>query len=370
MKRGIAFIMCLFTLVGLAACGEPSSDPSASAPSVTGTDTAISDTDTSDTETVTTSSAATSEGNTTDAVPNMVLACDQYNKRVVLYDFDRLSQGDSLDDGEIWSLDEAGYAADMKYREDTVFGNVVLVAGTYVSGIYAYPEKTAYFTTTEPGNNPHAVELLPSGNLVIANSSGNSLRLFYASAVLDGTDPKEVPHYKDYELKGAHGLVWDPENEVLWALGDNELAAYALRGEGTEEALSKISGMGARLPSTHPGGHDLSADFTNPNFLLLSTNKGALRFNKEKNTFLSTFSQSSRIPTGYLKAVSNNPNGSLFYVQTTKGEGTPWADMNIAGWCSDQITALIAKGSKFIQVTYKSEVSAFYKSRAFYGKYQ
>lgn len=365
MKRGIALLMCLIMMAGLAACGDTAPDPA--------TQTASSDTVTTVPDTDTDTEASTSSKTEEEVeIPSShkVLACDQYNRRVVLYDLDLLSKGDSLDDGEIWSLDEAGYAADMKYREGSVFGDVVIVAGTYVTGIYAYPEKTAHFTTTTPGSNPHAVELLPSGNLVVANSDGNSLRLFYSSAVLDGVASADVPRYKEYELKGAHGLVWDPKNEVLWALGDEELAAYALSGEGTEESLSKISGMGSALPKSHPGGHDLSADLTDPDYLLLSTNKGPLRYDKEENTFLSSFQQSSQIPTSFLKAVSRNEEGSFFFLQTTGGKGTAWENMNISGWCSDQISAILVKGNKAIKTTYKSETSAFYKCRVFCGQYQ
>ena len=164
--------------------------------------------------------------------------------------------------------------------------------------------------------------------------------------------------------------MWDPKNEVLWALGDKELAAYAVSGEGAEETLSKISGMGSFLPATHPGGHDLSADLTDPDYLLLSTNKGPLRYNKEENTFVSSFLHSSQIPTSFLKAISRNEDGSFFFLQTTGGKGTAWENMNISGWCSDQITAIIVKGNKALKYTYKSETSAFYKYRVFCGQYQ
>ena len=335
MKRGIALLLCLFALAGFAACGggEPENP---------GTDSALPSTVTdSGAEKVSTSSGGASVGETEDTVPNLVLACDQHNRRIVLYDLDLLDRKDGLDKGEIWSLD-AGYAADMKYREGTVFGDVVLVAGLK-SGIYAYPEKTPLFVTENPGNNPHAVELLPSGNLVVANSDGNSLRLFPASEVLNGKTSQE---YREYTLKGAHGLLWDPQYGVLWALGDDELAAYLPSGSGTEEVLKKVGGMGALLPSKFPGGHDLSADLTDVAGLYLTTNKGALRFNKETGKFDPDFPQSRKIPSGYLKALSNNPNGNLFFVQTTDATGTAWADKNIAGWCSDRIGYVYKRSRK------------------------
>ena len=365
MKRGFIMILCTALLFGCVACGDtttPSTSDSEATLSRTESTGSITD---SVTESV--SSTTQTEDETVDTVSNQVLACDQYNRRIVLYNLDLLSEGDTLEKGEIWSLD-AGYAADMKYREDTVFGDVVLVAGTYDSGIYAYPEKTPLFITKDPGNNPHAVELLPSGNMVIANSTGNCLRLFYASAALEN---KEAPRYTEYELKDAHGLLWDPEYEVLWALGSDELAAYALTGEGTEEKLSKISsGLGASLPKEFPGGHDLSADLTNPNFLYLTTNIGPIRYDKENGTFTANFTQSNQIPKGYLKALSNNPSGMFFFVQTNGGKGTAWESMNISGWCSDQISCILNTENGVRKISYKSTTSAFYKSRAFCGQYQ
>ena len=95
---------------------------------------------------------------------NMLMALDQLGERLVIYDLDAYEDGKKLDDLETFAI-KTGHAAGLRYREDTVLGNVILVAGSNTA-IYSYPTGKRLWYTRTPGSNPHSIEMLPSGNIV------------------------------------------------------------------------------------------------------------------------------------------------------------------------------------------------------------
>ncbi|MBO5221213.1 MAG: hypothetical protein J6C26_02755 [Clostridia bacterium] len=366
MKKIFALLLCLSMVFALVACGggeetlTDGSDASVDASTETSTDTS------SNTSTNTNGSWGDLPE---DTVPNLVIANDQIKERAVIYDLDAYEEGDTLDDLEVWSV-PTGHAAGVKYREDTVFGDVVIVAGSQTSAIYKYPSKEVVWSTSNPGNNPHSIEILPSGNIVIANSTGNCLRVFSASAILDG-NKGVAQKFTDYTLKGAHGVLWDPEYEVLWALGGYELAAYAISGTGTGEKLSKVGGMGCDI-SKLGYGHDLQPDYTDTRYLYFTAGN-AYRFDKEENK-AGSFPQASTMQQKEIKGFSNNPNGNVFTTGPLGGAGKFFANSSKESWLTDTIYFFTKKVVKDRVVVTKnefvSESSAFYKVRAFYGQYQ
>lgn len=304
----------------------------------------------------------------TERVLNLVMAHDQMKEELVIYDMDAYSEGATLDDLEVWSI-PVGHAAGLKYREDSVFGDVIVVAGNH-SAIYAYPSGEEIWGTNSPGDNPHSVELLPSGNLVIASSTGNTLRLFYTSAILEGK-VGTANRYKDYTLTDAHGVLWDPEREVLWALGGHELRAYRLEGEGKREELVEISDMVYPLPENRQLGHDLSPDYADSRYLYVTVGAAIMRFDKETGLFSEEFPHADSLNRGNVKGFSNNPNGHFFASGETGGAGTTWTDWWKASWCTDGIYYAYSDGSDDLCVVrLASSTRAFYKIRAFCGRYQ
>ncbi len=388
MKKILCLGMLLFVLLFFVSCksnkgtGEMNSyngsDPSSSAEtswgeiSVTDTDSLGTQASFPDSSVCTQSSGQESISNTETedfiSEENLVMACDQLQERIVLYDLDLLDPGDPLEYAEIWSLD-CGYAAGLKYRENTVFGDVVLVAGE-TSGIYAYPSGNEIWTTTNPGINPHSIEILPGGNIVIANSTGATVRLFQTSELKNGNRVGSQS-YVDYDLIGAHGVLWDPEYEVLWALGDDELVAYMVWEKNGKEVLESIPDMGIRLPENGDGGHDLSADLTDIRYLYLTVNSRVYRFDKEEGTLDARFSQYNKLTFSSVKGFGNNRGGNFFYVYPNGGIGTSWEHLPISDWCTDRIQfCLRSESGNLYKKTFKAETSAFYKCRVFYGGYQ
>ena len=352
MKKFLVLLLVGVMLLSLACCTETPSDPTSDVLTDTSTD----------------SSASTSseEEVEVDPVPNLVIANDQLQERVVIYDLDQYQTGDTLDDLEYWSA-KTTHAAGVKYRTNTVFGDVIIVAGTR-SQIIKYPSKEEVWGTGNSGNNPHSIEILPSGNIVIASSTGGTVRLFRTAALLEGGKSK-ANTFKDYKLKGAHGVLWDPEYEVLWAVGDDQLVAYSISGSGADEELVLMSGMGCPVS----GGHDLSADYSDTRYLYL-TGSDVYRFDKETDTLTTSFPQSSKLQDKSVKGFSNNPNGNFFKVIATGGKGTSWENFYKESWLTDTILYYerrVNHGTPFLkEIKLTSKKSAFYKTRAFCGEYQ
>lgn len=125
--------------------------------------------------------------------------------------------------------------------------------------------------------NAHSAELLPRNRLAAAASvgqGGDRLLLF------DLARPGDPPLWSD-ALPSGHGVVWDADRGLLWALGGEELRAYLLEAwDGSAPRLTRLETH--RLPS--PGGHDLSpVPFSSR--LLVTTGTEVLSFDRETRRF-------------------------------------------------------------------------------------
>ncbi|MBP3300614.1 MAG: hypothetical protein J6M34_03830 [Clostridia bacterium] len=295
---------------------------------------------------------------------NLILGNDQWNEQAVLYDLDLLQNGDPLEKGEIWSF-PCGHFAGLKHRENTPFGDVILTGGT-ISYMVAYPSNEVLWSTDQSGNNTHSVEILPSGNIVLANSHGNDVRLFRTSALLAG-DTETAKTYTSYPFFCTHGVLWDPVYECLWVLGDHHLAAWRVVGEGVDECLEPMEGKFYSLAEVGNGGHDLIPDLTDSRYLLCSPNAGVLRFNKETGVFEDHFLQEK----GHYKAFSPAEDGSFVFANSDKSfrrrDLTGWYKQ---AWCVDHAGILRFSSDGTPEETrIYAEKAAFYKVRSFYGKY-
>lgn len=291
--------------------------------------------------------------------PNVVMALDQRGERLVIYDFDKYSKGKSLDDLEEWSVSTSAAGAGLKYRENTVYGDVIIVAAAGVASMFSYPSKQCLWSTTNPGKNPHSIEILPSGNIAIASSTDHKLRLFRTNN----------NSYVDYELEHAHGVLWDPTYNVLWALGYTELNAYRVSGDRGNEVLTYDSELSVSFDYT--GGHDLSPDYTNKDYLLFSVDYNILRFNKKTREVSKEIPNYDNMTAAAVKAFSNSSNGSFYITGTAGGTGTVWDNEWYNSWSTDTINFYRrTEDGSYEKIPLVSTKSAFYKTRIFCGDYQ
>lgn len=293
----------------------------------------------------------------------LLLGNDQFSERVVVYDLQLLQKDDPLEKGEIWSV-ASGHVSTVKYRENTVFGDVVLTGG-YDSRIFSYPSGEMIWSTKQSGNNTHAVEILPSGNLVFVNSTGNDLRLFRTSALLTG-DKQTAATFESYPFYGTHGVLWDPVFECLWVLGDCDFAAYRVVGQGADERLETIEGKSLSLVPYGDGGHDLMPDLTDSRYLYCSVRDGILRVDKQ------TLAVEHLLQgTGHYKAFAQMEDGSFCFIHPDKA----FRRRDLSGWwkqswCADNVGLLhfAQDGTPVVERIY-AQTAAFYKIRPLYGKY-
>ncbi|MBO5221217.1 MAG: hypothetical protein J6C26_02775 [Clostridia bacterium] len=298
------------------------------------------------------------------SVPKLILATDQFQERAVVYDLARYEEGKTLDDLEVWSL-PIGHAAGLKFRENTVFGDVIIVGGSH-SAIYEYPSGRKIWGTDNSGNNTHSVELLPSGNIVFTNTHGHCLRLFLTSALLEGNEAK-AQEYLEYPKNWAYSAVWDPERKVLWA-GGSRLEAYAVEGEGTNQTLRLLEDRGYTYPA-----HDMMPDYTDSRYLYMAGNE-VVRYDKQTNTISDQFSFCDVLQGGSLKCFFNVPCGDFYCNGTLGGKGRFYEGFRKESWLTDTIVCFFRKIDEngtvcLVRRELTSSKSAFYKVRPLYGKY-
>jgi hypothetical protein len=180
-----------------------------------------------------------------------------------------------------------------------------------------------------PVQNPHAVELLPDGALVVAASTGALVRTFSA----DGGE------WAPLELEGAHGLVWDGARDTLWALGSQVLIACRPRADRWDVVRREA------LPDD--GGHDVSA--ARGDALWVTTAHGVYRFDVRDGSWHRT---DPALGGPNVKAFDEHPGTGCVLRTTPEPGATP-------DWVTSRIDVLDGPGSE----TARFEGAAIYKAR-------
>ncbi len=380
MKKLFALLLCFCMAIPLVACGEDQHPTEKDLSSVAGgtqqsagPSESVNNSKGTDTDRSTDSKDSKYDGNpSAEFGDNLVLASDYYNRRLVVYNLDLLDPGDPLELAEEWSKELNSPVAGLKYREDTVFGDVIILSPGI---IISYPEGKVLFRASNPGANAHSVEILPNGNLITANSTGgDTLRLYYTSHLLND-DLTRANRYTEVPLTGAHGALWDPGYEVLWALGDNELKAYDVIGDADNQTLVEIPDMGVIFDGSVAGGHDLAPDYSSKQHLYLTTNTNVFRFDKETNELSRNLIRvsSSKLDKPTVKGFGNNANGNFFYCYPNQGieNDAEWKNDACASFCTDTIYFCYWKNENFFySQKFVSQKAGFYKVRVFDGRYQ
>jgi hypothetical protein len=157
----------------------------------------------------------------------------------------------------------------------------------------------------------HSADLLPNDRVVIADSlaeAGNRLEVYDLSR-------SEQPLFH-VDLHAGHGVIWRKDAKILYALGDEELGAYALtRWQSAHPGLRKLGSW--PLPSKN--GHDLSPIPGNDAFVV-TTDEKVWRFDLSDHRFSPFAPLHDRAG---VKAVSIHPiTGQIAFQQT---EESWWA---------------------------------------------
>ena len=292
-----------------------------------------------------------------------VALCDQKNGLAVIVD---LSAPDPTASSAVlwtWKPSGNGFTGtkfgnridEFKLRYSAVLETYVVCATSSSGfiGIAEYPTGMKIWEDDAAGYGPHSIDYLPSGNVAVAlsgNGTTNDQEIRIYKCDKDGVPTGE---YIRDKLPSAHGVVWDSEWGVLWALGDTELIAYEVGGTPQEPTLTRIAGMGATVKSC---GHDLSISATDPGKLYLSSNAVYI-FDKYTNTLSADYDGKSMISTGAVKSIAVHTDGSILRA---------FASGVYASHDTDTLDVFRQNADgTWVKTSYKFANRAFYKARPF-----
>ncbi|MBQ1218080.1 MAG: hypothetical protein IIX85_09005 [Clostridia bacterium] len=351
MKRFFALLLSLILLVGaFVGCTADPVD--------TQTDTsANASTDTEANESTSTQIKYEKPQDVLEASTHLVGLTDQKNSRLIVCD---LAVEDwSNDAAVVWEFkDPRVNSAGIKFRYSEVFGgHVVLFCGGKGAGIISYETKKMLFYTTNVGNNPHSVELLPDGTFLVASSTGNEIHVY--TAATGRTRPVQR-----IVCANAHGVLWDPTYQVVWAVGLNKLSAYTVSG-GPENPRLTLNG-GMVYTTSKSGLHDLSPCYGDPTKLFVTCEAGVLLFDKEEEKFSTAYPgayYASKM--SYVPGVGNYPDNVMAMTHVIAGQTVGQE------WQMNQVTILVPLDKYTVRKVIRvAPNDAYYKLRVWIPDYQ
>lgn len=195
---------------------------------------------------------------------------------------------------------------------------VVLLTSSFEwVGIAEYPSGKCLWEQRVEGC-PHAMEILPNGDVVVAASGAykweyGSIMYFNLSAGAQCTMTDKVL-YPD-----VHGVLYDPNEKVLWTVGRYLLSAYEVVESTRGPKLSLVPGKGGRLPTDE--GHNLSPDYHDSDYIWVSTQFGVYKFCKSENRLLEEYPLSEYMAGLHkTKGIASFPDGVVAYVSYGEGD--------------------------------------------------
>jgi len=193
---------------------------------------------------------------------------------------------------------------------------VLMTAANGWIGIAEYPSGKCIWETIYTGTSPHAIEMLPNGDLVVANSGGVNWETEGTLKYYHTTNGKRWTVTDTVELPSAHGVLWDPEYQVLWADGYSELLAFEIvtNDKGKQTLSQRTDGLGGLLLSGN--GHDLMPDYSDPNLLWVTCDKAIYMYDKAADKVLSSYTYSDMLFGQYrVKGITTLADGIVAYAK-------------------------------------------------------
>ncbi len=247
--------------------------------------------------------------------------------------------------------------SDFKLRNHPTYGKVVIAAGSTDAEMVSYDTKEVLWRTSNSSENSHTIELLPNGVIVTGGTIGHDLHFYN----LNGDDPTKI--ILEIPFRDAHGLLWDPKNNVLWASGTNQLTALnvTLNDDGTvtvvkDEALSYVA------PESDL--HDLQPYYGNDDWLIFSTAHHVYVYDKVNKTVKEAYEGVAGVTTDDVKGVGRFENGDRIYTFYDGGDDNGQG----GGWNTTYLN-YIPNGAKAVETIHLS-TGRYNKCRAWYDKYQ
>ena len=284
----------------------------------------------------------------------LVGMANQTTKCVEVYD---ISSGKMDATSLVWSSNPTPGISGFKLRNHPTYGDVVLITvGTHVEMV-SYETKEILWQINNAPENSHSVELMPNGVIAVGGTVGHDIHFYN----LNSADPTEIKLEIPY--KDAHGVLWDPKNELLWAAGMNMLYAYKVTAnDDGSVTVTKDEEMSYTTPDS--GLHDLQPYFGNDDWLIVSTASHVYIYDKVNKTVKDAYEGVTGATTNHVKGVGRFLNGDQIYMFYDGGDDNGQG----GGWNTTYLT-YIANGSNIVG-TIPSNMGRFYKCRVWYSNYQ
>ena len=282
----------------------------------------------------------------------LVALTNQGNSTLEIYD---ISEGKIDSDSLVWSYKMPYYnIAGTKLRYSEKYGDVALaVCGSAYGCMISYPDGDVLWRTEAAANNPHSIELMPNGVIAIASSTGGEVRFFTTDQKISRTAAASVA------LEDAHGVLWDEERGVLWAIGGTVLTAYDVTLADGKVIVTEVTDLRATIPSA--GAHDLAPVYGNKGALWISTGSHVYQFDKNTKTFSTDYAGHETLDRNAIKGVGNFDDGSIVYI---------FPDGAFKSWTSQSAVFMKKTTDGFETLTLTSATGHFYKIRVWDARYQ
>jgi len=222
-------------------------------------------------------------------------------------------------------------AAGFRFREYR--GNkVVLATSTNNGAMMYYNTGRTFWSCTYPylssdtGNyNGHAIELMPNGVIAVAGSSGNAITFF------DVTTRSHSNRVK-IELTDAHGVIWDPQNNVLWACGKKIIRGYEVTL--TNKVITVTQKYDDVILATD-NAHDFKPVYGQPGKYWITTGSKVYIFDSNTRT-VSDVPSDIGLTLKKVKGIGSFADGSVFQSIAT-GSNESWQTDTVKGFLYNEL---------------------------------
>ena len=296
-----------------------------------------------------------------------IVGMEQASGKLLVFD---ASAPDWNDDRSIlwsWSPKEAdgpydhasgwGNCTDARLKISGHYGGqcFVVCASLGYAALVRYPDADQVLWSQITGGNPHAIELLPDGNVAVAASQGGWVRL-YAAVLGERSDV-----YAEFPLPGAHGVVWDAKYEWLWVIGDEVLTALKVKGTPEAPQLEEVAERRIALPTLH--GHDLFPVYGDEDRLWVTTNSDMYVYVKSAHRIEPVPADSPSEYRHYVKSLVSYGPGQRMTVVPDDYKDPPGPCSTRNSWTTDTVGFYPAGVSR------SRQGAAFYKARVWHADY-
>jgi hypothetical protein len=268
-----------------------------------------------------------------------------------------------------YALEHWNVPNDFKVRTMPVWGGgnwMVACASGGLCTIASYPEgvkRWAY--NVGSGVHPHAVELLPTGDIAVACTDQDSVKVF-----MSGSSVTDNIVHASFRLVKAHAVMWDPVTSTIRAIGNDHIVSLQLGGTMTNPTLTEAPNSRGYLVNGGASlyGHDLSPDLNDNNILWCSTNGGVYSFNKTTRLFTGAPGGSTGVNKTFVKGISRQKSG-IFVITRQDSSKSPQPPNPVTSptWCTRYVDFYSAGGA-FLYYRTKSGAK-FYKGKIFRTPY-